>query len=190
METLSPSKPVDPRRYFEEIAPQRAKRTEREPVCLARTLRLYCNVSLILPQMRRAIATARPHFLRAHPVNLDAPAAENGMRNLAYTITAKRDNETMTCQRSSVLIALAKAKVWDSEGWEVSITTADDSYQPADFARLEQTDAPQHRLKPQDIDGVAGNGGGEIGDVAVMGEDDDLPRAAGQGQQVQRRRGA
>jgi hypothetical protein len=114
---------------------------------------------------------------------------------LAYTITAKRDSETMTSQRNSVLIALAKAKVWDSEGWNVSITTTGgDSYRAADFSRLEQTDAPQsqhvRRLKPQHVDGVAGNGGGEIGDVAVVGEDDDLPRAAGSGQQAQRRRGA
>jgi hypothetical protein len=117
------------------------------------------------------------------------------MQNLPYTITAKRDNETMTSQRNSVLIALAKAKVWDSEGWDVHIDKAGgDIYLPADFARLESTDAPQspqfrRGLKPDDVDGVAGNGGGEIGDVAVVGEDDDLPRAAGGGQQAQRRRG-
>ena len=44
METLSPSKPIDPRRYFEEIAPQRAKRTEREPVCLYLEVTNRCNL--------------------------------------------------------------------------------------------------------------------------------------------------
>ena len=44
METLSPSKPVDPRRYFEGVAPQRAKRTEREPVCLYLEVTNRCNL--------------------------------------------------------------------------------------------------------------------------------------------------
>ena len=44
METLSPSKPVDPRRYFEAVAPQRATRMEREPVCLYLEVTNRCNL--------------------------------------------------------------------------------------------------------------------------------------------------
>ena len=39
-----------------------------------------------------------------------------------YRIYAVRDNETVKWERSSELIALAKARVWASEGWEVTIT--------------------------------------------------------------------
>ncbi len=44
METLSPSKPVNPRRYFESVAPQRKKRTERDPVCLYLEVTNRCNL--------------------------------------------------------------------------------------------------------------------------------------------------
>ena len=44
METLSPSKPADPRRYFEAVAPQRARRMEREPVCLYLEVTNRCNL--------------------------------------------------------------------------------------------------------------------------------------------------
>ena len=44
METLSPSRPIDPRRYFESIAPEREKRTEREPVCLYLEVTNRCNL--------------------------------------------------------------------------------------------------------------------------------------------------
>lgn len=44
MEILSPPAPVDPRRYFESVAPQRAKRTEREPVCLYLEVTNRCNL--------------------------------------------------------------------------------------------------------------------------------------------------
>ena len=44
MEVLSPSKPVDPRRYFEGVAQQREKRTEREPVCLYLEVTNRCNL--------------------------------------------------------------------------------------------------------------------------------------------------
>ena len=44
METLSPSKPVDPRRYFESVASLPAKRTEREPVCLYLEVTNRCNL--------------------------------------------------------------------------------------------------------------------------------------------------
>jgi len=45
MDTLSPPRPtVDPKRYFESVAPQRAKRMEREPVCLYLEVTNRCNL--------------------------------------------------------------------------------------------------------------------------------------------------
>jgi len=40
---------------------------------------------------------------------------------MTYRIVAERENETVMMDRSSSLIALAKARVWASEGWEVTI---------------------------------------------------------------------
>ncbi|MFC0238943.1 hypothetical protein [Rhodopseudomonas telluris] len=40
---------------------------------------------------------------------------------MPYTVTAIRNDEKMQSVRSSALIALAKARVWESEGWRVSI---------------------------------------------------------------------
>jgi hypothetical protein len=48
-----------------------------------------------------------------------------GVRALAYTMVAERDNQTVKKERSSALILLANARVWASEGWQVSITDAD-----------------------------------------------------------------
>lgn len=39
-----------------------------------------------------------------------------------YRIIAVKENETVKWERSSELIALAKARVWASEGWDVEIT--------------------------------------------------------------------
>lgn len=44
---------------------------------------------------------------------------------MPYTVTAIRDDEKMQSVRSSALIALAKARVWESEGWRVSIEGPD-----------------------------------------------------------------
>jgi len=44
---------------------------------------------------------------------------------MAYRIVAQRDNETVSMDRMSSLMALAKAKVWASEGWEVTIIVRD-----------------------------------------------------------------
>ena len=49
---------------------------------------------------------------------------------MAFEIVAERDSETVTMQRSSSLIAIAKARVWASEGWNVTIVVRDES-QPA-----------------------------------------------------------
>jgi hypothetical protein len=45
-----------------------------------------------------------------------------GGSSVAYQIVAIRENETVKCERNSVLIAIAKARVWTSEGWQVVIT--------------------------------------------------------------------
>ena len=44
METVSASLPVDPRRYFETVAPQRERRAERAPVCLYLEVTNRCNL--------------------------------------------------------------------------------------------------------------------------------------------------
>jgi hypothetical protein len=56
---------------------------------------------------------------------------------LAYQIVAVRENETVKCERSSVLIAIAKARVWTSEGWQVSITDQEGkTLEPAEFDKM------------------------------------------------------
>jgi hypothetical protein len=44
---------------------------------------------------------------------------------MAYSMVATRDNETITKTRESAMIVLASARVWQSEGWQVTITDAD-----------------------------------------------------------------
>ena len=44
---------------------------------------------------------------------------------MAYQIVAERGNETVRMDRSSSLLAVAKARVWASEGWEVTIIVSD-----------------------------------------------------------------
>jgi len=44
---------------------------------------------------------------------------------MAYQIVAERGNETVRMDRSSSLMAVAKARVWASEGWEVTIIVSD-----------------------------------------------------------------
>jgi hypothetical protein len=56
---------------------------------------------------------------------------------LAYQIVAVRENETVRCERISVLIAIAKARVWASEGWQVVITDGDGrTLEPAELDKL------------------------------------------------------
>jgi hypothetical protein len=50
---------------------------------------------------------------------------------------AKRENETVKCERISSLIVVAKARVWVSEGWQVTITNGDGKvFAPAEFKDL------------------------------------------------------
>ena len=52
---------------------------------------------------------------------------------MAYNIVAERDNETVRMRRNSSIIAIAKARVWASEGWEVTIVDDDENpLAPAD----------------------------------------------------------
>ena len=46
---------------------------------------------------------------------------------MAFEIVAERDSETVTMKRNSSLIAIAKARVWASEGWTVKIVVSDES---------------------------------------------------------------
>jgi hypothetical protein len=56
---------------------------------------------------------------------------------MAYRIVAERDNETVRMDRMSSLMALAKARVWASEGWDVTIIVREeDEFSPAQTDRL------------------------------------------------------
>jgi hypothetical protein len=45
---------------------------------------------------------------------------------MAYRIVAERDSETVRMDRMSSLMAVAKARVWASEGWKVTIIVRDE----------------------------------------------------------------
>jgi hypothetical protein len=45
---------------------------------------------------------------------------------MAYRIVAERQDETVRMDRSSMLVAVAKARVWASEGWKVTIIVGDE----------------------------------------------------------------
>jgi hypothetical protein len=56
---------------------------------------------------------------------------------MAYRIVAERENETVRMDRMSSLMALAKARVWASEGWDVTIIVRDeDELAVAETSRL------------------------------------------------------
>ena len=55
---------------------------------------------------------------------------------MAYRIVAERDNETVRMDRMSSLMAVAKAKVWASEGWEVTIIVRDEDELAPETDRL------------------------------------------------------
>jgi hypothetical protein len=60
-----------------------------------------------------------------------------GARAVPYKIVAERDDETVITERASLLIAVAKARVWSSEGWNVVVTDGDGRLlDPAEFDRL------------------------------------------------------
>ena len=56
---------------------------------------------------------------------------------MAYRIVAERENETVRMDRMTSLIAVAKARVWASEGWDVTIIVRDeDELAPVETDRL------------------------------------------------------
>lgn len=56
---------------------------------------------------------------------------------LVYKMIAERETETMKCERVSSLIVVAKARVWVSEGWDVTITDGDGKvFAPSEFENL------------------------------------------------------
>jgi hypothetical protein len=56
---------------------------------------------------------------------------------MAYRIVAERSNETVRMDRSSMLVAVAKARVWASEGWKVTIIVGDENESaPSDLRRF------------------------------------------------------
>jgi hypothetical protein len=58
---------------------------------------------------------------------------------MTYRIVAERGNETVRMDRASSLMALAKARVWASEGWQVTIIVRDQEHLvSAESARLLQ----------------------------------------------------
>jgi hypothetical protein len=60
---------------------------------------------------------------------------------MAFEIVAERNSEIVRMTRNSSLIAIAKARVWASEGWDVTIVVGDD--ETFDFPSLASgIDAP------------------------------------------------
>ena len=58
---------------------------------------------------------------------------------MTYRIVAERGNETVRMDRASSLMAVAKARVWASEGWHVTIIVRDQELlAPPDSHRLLQ----------------------------------------------------
>lgn len=43
---------------------------------------------------------------------------------MAYLVVGVRECETMKAERDSILVAIAKARIWDQEGWQVHIADA------------------------------------------------------------------
>jgi hypothetical protein len=55
---------------------------------------------------------------------------------VVYTMIAERGNETVKSERNSLLITVAKARVWVSEGWQVTITNSEGKvFEPAEFEK-------------------------------------------------------
>ena len=65
---------------------------------------------------------------------------------MAYRIVAERGNETVRMDRSSSLMAIAKARVWASEGWDVTIIVRDEEVELAPQVLPAQVNRPNRRL--------------------------------------------
>lgn len=69
---------------------------------------------------------------------------------MAYMMVAERENHTIRKERQSALIVLANARVWESEGWQVTITDATGKeFDPAGFENvLAQANASSLQAMP------------------------------------------
>ena len=57
---------------------------------------------------------------------------------MPFRIVAKREDETVRTDRDSWLIATARARVWASEGWDVTIVVCDEEqYAATEFPSLQ-----------------------------------------------------
>jgi hypothetical protein len=80
--------------------------------------------SLFPPMTRREIDTASANYSQKRRSSI-APLFRVSGDIMTYRIVAERDNETVRMDRASSLIALAKARIWASEGWDVTIIVGD-----------------------------------------------------------------
>ena len=56
---------------------------------------------------------------------------------MVYKMIAERGNETVKSERTSSLITIARARVWASEGWQLTITNDEGKvFAPAEFEDL------------------------------------------------------
>ena len=62
---------------------------------------------------------------------------------MAFRIIAEKESETVRMQRSSSLLAVAKAKVWADEGWTVTVVAADEDISIVHDAPVPLLAAPQ-----------------------------------------------
>jgi hypothetical protein len=63
--------------------------------------------------------------------------SHHGERRLIYKMIAERGDETVKSERTSSLITIAKARVWASEGWHVTITDGEGTvFAPSEFEDL------------------------------------------------------
>jgi hypothetical protein len=69
---------------------------------------------------------------------------------VAYTMVAKRDDQKVSKLRNSALIVMASARIWESEGWDITVTDADGK--EFDLAGFEETLAqPSSWLSPRPV---------------------------------------
>jgi hypothetical protein len=91
-------------------------------------LRAVSGAAKWSPCRRIAVKTANQAVARLAAIRGDS---------MAYKMTAERDTETVKSERTSLIIAVAKARVFASEGWQVTITTDDGKvFAPAAFDTL------------------------------------------------------
>jgi hypothetical protein len=56
---------------------------------------------------------------------------------VVYRIVMENGNETIKVERNSLLMVIAKARVWSQEGWNVVVTDGDGKViDPSEFDRL------------------------------------------------------